>query len=51
MSETAEIETPMVVICAWCPDKAIRDAEAKAKGAKVSHTICAGCLKKMEAML
>lgn len=34
-------------VCAWCPDKSIRDAEAKAAGLRITHTICPDCAKAM----
>jgi hypothetical protein len=37
---------PIVTVCAWCPDKAERDAEASSRGARVSHGICPACREK-----
>jgi hypothetical protein len=33
-----------VSVCAWCPDKAQRDAAARAAGQRVSHGICDICM-------
>lgn len=43
--------TPIVVVCAWCPDKPERDAEALRLGYRVSHTICEACKEKQLADL
>lgn len=31
-------------VCAWCPDKAAKDAAAKAAGHTVTHGICDVCM-------
>lgn len=38
------MSTPaMITLCAWCPDKAARDAAAESAGHIVSHGICERC--------
>lgn len=34
---------PMVVVCAWCPDKVQQEQAAQRHGAKVTHGICPRC--------
>lgn len=34
---------PMVVVCAWCPDKVQQEQAAQRHGAKVTHGICLRC--------
>ncbi len=44
--ELAADPRPIVNVCAWCPDKAARDAEVEAAGAVPSHILCPACEKK-----
>lgn len=37
---------PMIMVCAWCPDKALADRYAHRAGYRVTHTICAECAAK-----
>lgn len=34
---------PVIVVCAWCPDKVQQEQAAQRHGAKVSHGICSRC--------
>jgi len=45
-----EGSSQIVTLCGWCPDKAVRDAEALAAnpGATLSHTICPSCRDRIE---
>ena len=43
---TLEATLPAVRVCAWCPDKATKDAAARTAGQRVTHGICAVCLQK-----
>lgn len=36
----------LVFVCAWCPDKATRDAAAAAAGHDVTHGLCPLCYTK-----
>lgn len=37
----------LVTVCAWCPDKAARDAAAAEAGHDVTHGICPDCAARL----
>ena len=37
----------LIEVCAWCPDKDARTADAERWGVRVSHGICPACRKEV----
>lgn len=46
-----QIVTPVVFVCAWCPDCIERTMEAHQAGAAVSHGVCEKCSAALNADL
>lgn len=42
----SSVKNNIASVCAWCPDKDARTAEAQAQGFQVSHGLCRSCADK-----
>lgn len=45
------IKNLLISVCAWCPDKAAREAAARQRGHDVTHGICPACYAREMAAL